>query len=65
MELSLYEMVDRMCGITTMLADLVREQASIIAQADIPDETKEFLTEKRDATYEELDVIEYGLRKVR
>lgn len=65
MELSLYEMVDRMCGITTMLADLVREQASVIAQADIPDETKEVIAKKRDAAYEELDIIEYGLRKAR
>lgn len=65
MEVGLYETIDKMCGVTTMLADLVREQAAIIAQADIPDETKELLAEKRDATYEELDVIEYGLRKVR
>ncbi len=60
-----YEMIDRMCGVTTMLADLVREQAAIIAQADIPDETKEVLAKKRDAVYDELDIIEYGLRKER
>ena len=44
--MGVYEMLDRMCGITTMLADLVREQASIIAQADIPDETKEVLAKR-------------------
>lgn len=65
MEVGLYEMIDRMCGVTTMLADLVREQAAIIAQADIPDETKEIIAKKRDAAYEELDVIEYGLREAR
>lgn len=48
-----------------MLADLVREQASIIAQADIPDETKEVLAKKRDAAYKELDIMEYSLREVR
>lgn len=63
--MGVYEMLDRMCGITTMLADLVREQASIIAQADIPDETKEVLAKKRDAADKELDIMEYSLREVR
>ncbi len=63
--MGVYEMLDRMCSITTMLADLVREQASIIAQADIPDETKEVLAKKRDAAYKELDIMEYSLREVR
>lgn len=60
-----YEAIDKMCSVTTMLADLVREQAAIIAQADIPDETKELLEQKRDDVDKELDIIEYGLRKVR
>lgn len=60
-----YEAIDKLCAVTTMLSDLVREQAAIIAQADIPDETKEILAKKRDAVDKELDVIEYGLRKVR
>ncbi len=63
--MGLYEVIDKLCSVTTMLADLVREQAAVIAQADIPDETKEVLANKMDAAYEELDVIEYGLRKVR
>lgn len=58
-----YEMIDRLCGVTTMLADLVREQAAIIAQADIPEETKHLIAEKRDATDEELDILEYHLRR--
>lgn len=58
-----YEMIDRLCGVTTMLADLVREQAAIIAQADIPEETKQLIAEKRDATDEELDILEYHLRR--
>ena len=60
-----YEAMDKLCAVTTMLSDLAREQAAIIAQADIPDETKEILAKKRDAVDKELDVIEYGLRKVR
>lgn len=63
--MGLYESLDRMCSVTTTLADLVREQAAIIAQADIPDETKELLEQKKDAVDKELDIIEYGLRKVR
>lgn len=58
-----YEMIDRLCGVTTMLADLVREQAAIIAQADIPEETKQLIAKKRDATDEELDILEYHLRR--
>lgn len=60
-----YEAIDRLCGVTTMLADLVREQAAIIAQADIPEETKQIIAKKRSAADKELDIIEYGLRKVR
>lgn len=60
-----YEAIDKLCAVITMLSDLAREQAAIIAQADIPDETKEILAKKRDAVDKELDVIEYGLRKVR
>ena len=36
-----FELIDRLCGVTTQLADLVRKQAAVIMQADIPDETKE------------------------
>ena len=60
-----YEAIDKLCAVTTMLSDLAREQSAIIAQAEIPDETKEILAKKRDAVDKELDVIEYGLRKVR
>jgi len=58
-----YEMIDKLCGVTTMLSDIVKEQAAIIAQADIPDSVKESLEEKRSAADLELDVIEYGLRR--
>lgn len=58
-----YELIDRLCGVTTMLADIVKEQAAIIEQADIPDSVKEALKQKRDAADSELDVIEYGLRR--
>ena len=63
--MGLYEAIDKLCAVTSMLADLVKEQAAIIAQADIPDETKEALEKKRDAVDKELDIVEYGLRKVR
>lgn len=58
-----YELIDRLCGVTTMLADIVKEQAAIIAQADMPDSVKEALEKKRDSADLELDVIEYNLRR--
>ena len=57
-----YEMIDRLCEVTTMLADLVKEQASLLAQADIPDETLVALHEKRQKADDELDTLEYALR---
>lgn len=59
-----FEIIDRLCGVTTMLADLVREQASIIAQADLPDETKEALAQRRKKADDELDALEYGMRHI-
>lgn len=57
-----YEMIDRLCGVTTMLADLVKEQASLLAQADIPDETLVALHEKQQKADDELNTLEYALR---
>lgn len=52
-----YELVERLCGVTAVLADVVKEQAAIIAQADIPDSTKVELEQRRKAVYSELDII--------
>ncbi len=49
--------------LTTMLADIVRQQESIIAQHRVLDgESGKKLAEKRDAAYSELDLLELSLR---
>lgn len=55
-----FEVVDRLCSVTAMLADIVREQAAIIEQADVPDSVKEELKQKRNAAELELDRIKCG-----
>lgn len=55
-----YEAVDRLCDVAVMLAELVREQAAVIAQADIPDEAKSQLAGKRETAGKELDAIQNG-----
>lgn len=57
-----YEAIDRLCGVTTMLADLVREQAALLEMADLPEETLVALREKRAKASGELDILEYSLR---
>lgn len=57
------EIIDRLCVVTTMLADIVRQQESVIAQHRMLDsESGKKLAEKRDAAYSELDLLEYNLR---
>lgn len=57
------EIIDRLCAVTTMLADIVRQQESVIAQHRMLDgESGKKLAEKRDAAYSELDLLELNLR---
>lgn len=57
------EIIDRLCAVTTMLADIVRQQESVIAQHRMLDgESGKKLAEKRDAAYSELDLLEFNLR---
>lgn len=57
------ELIDRLCTVTTKLADIVRDQAQFIEQMeDVDQETKRRFAEKRAAADEELDLIELKLR---
>lgn len=57
------EIIDRLCAVTTMLADIVRQQESVIAQHRMLDgESGKKLAEKCDAAYSELDLLELNLR---
>lgn len=58
-----YEAIDRLCSIITMLSDIVREQAAIIEQADIPESTKEVLKRKRDTVNSALDAVWHKTRR--
>ena len=57
------ELIDRLCAVTTKLADIVRDQAQFIEQMEtVDEETKKHFAEKREAADEELDLIEIRLR---
>lgn len=57
------ELIDRLCAVTTALADIVRQQESVIAQHRMLDtESGEKIAAKREAAYAELDVLELNLR---
>lgn len=60
-----FETIDRLCSVTTLLADLVRDQAAIIAQCDIPEETRKEYDRRKDEIDTELDLLEYRLRRSR
>lgn len=59
-----FELIDRLCEVTTQLADLVRKQAAIIMQSDIPEETKKELEAERKPIDDELDLFEYKMRRM-
>lgn len=69
--MTLIELVDRLCAVNTILTDIVREQAEIMAQHGIePIRTDkedinglEDLFGKRDRAEDENDAIEAALRK--
>jgi len=57
------ELIDRLCAVTTKLADIVRDQAQFIEQMEtVDEEIKKQFAEKRAAADEELDHIELTLR---
>ena len=58
-----YEIIDRLCGITNELSDIVKKQAEIIAQCEISDAVAAELKEMRDKADEALDIAEYRLRR--
>ena len=58
-----FELIDRLCGVSTQLADLVRKQAAVIIQADIPEETKAMLEAERKHADDELNLLEYKMRR--
>lgn len=58
------EIIDNLCMVTTQLSDIVRKQAIVIEQSDIADAVKEELRQLRNETDDQLDLIEYGCRRL-
>ena len=52
------EIIDRLCAVTTLLADIVREQSEIILQAQLV-----YDGEKERKAAAELDELEIALRR--
>lgn len=67
--MSLIEIIDKLRHVTTVLADLVREQSNIIAQSDvcIMDDGADGATisDNMNQAYDELDEIEMALQKIK
>jgi len=60
--MSPFEAIERLCAVTRLQADIIREQAEVIEQAKIAYSTDEKLREMRANAAAELDTIgkEYG-----
>jgi len=55
------EMIDKLCEVTTLQSDIIRKQATIIAQNEIADN----LGEGRQIVDEILDSVEFNLRHLK
>ena len=58
------EIIDRLCAVTSLLAEIVKEQTIAIAQSEIAEEVKAELMEKQNKADEELDLLEYKMRRL-
>ncbi len=58
------EVIDGLCSVTEKMAQLVKKQAEVIAQADIAEEVKEELEAMQKETDGKLNVLEYKMRRM-
>ena len=56
--MSLFELVERLCAIARLQADIIKEQALALEQANITLSTGEELQKKRDTAAAELELID-------
>lgn len=59
-----YELINELCCITEILMEVVKEQAGIIAQTDVPEETKYNLEKKIEEISSDMNTMEYSLRRI-
>lgn len=66
--MSLIQIIDKLCHVTTVLADLVREQSNVIAQSDLCLLDGEVggnrIAELQQRADDELNEIEMALRRI-
>lgn len=66
--MSLIQIIDKLCHVTTVLADLVREQSNVIAQSDLclldGEAGGNRIAELQQRADDELDEIEMALRRI-
>lgn len=61
--MTLLEIIDRLCSVTQMQADIIRKQTEIIEQAKIADAVADEMRQLRKEVDDELDRIEYASRR--
>ena len=60
-----YVIVDRLCGSTTQMLEIIRKQEEIIEQCRISDELHKELDDMKSDVDQKMDLIEYDLRSYR
>lgn len=61
--MTLLEIVDRLCSVTQMQADIIRKQTEIIEQAKIADAVADEMRLLRKEVDDELDLVECASRR--
>lgn len=59
-----FEVIDGLCKVTEELAGIVKKQAEVLAQADIPEELAQELQKEREEADNALDILEYKMRRI-
>ena len=59
--MSVFEIIEQLCTVTRLQADIIEKQAEIIAQAEIADAVAEELSEMRRSAASSLDSINKNL----
>lgn len=61
--MTLLEIIDRLCSVTQMQADIIRKQTEIIEQAKIADAVADEMSQLRKEVDDEFDLIELASRR--
>lgn len=56
--MGVYEIIEKLCAVARLQADIIRQQAEVIAQAKIADELATGLADKRETAAAALAAIE-------